>query len=228
MKNYFTFILLLLCKSTLFGITDSLIIEKNKSDLDSININNAIDSIDSVDYSLNEVVVFGRPKVRTQNERLRYNYIKRRIRRIYPFMMKSFKILENIEKQKKKLSPKQRDIYISRAKKYLDTKFRDTLMHFTAIEARVFSKMIYRHTGKSVYLIIKENLGVFSAFWWNTLANLFSIEIDEEYCPSEIQFDSWIENILKELLLYNQIKELPDSKGYCKMKKVIIADEKKE
>ena len=93
---------------------------------------------------------------------------------------------------------------MERVEDYLFKKFKDTVMNMTKIEGMIFSKLIYRNTGKSIFEIIDENMGVISSYWWYGTAKFFNIDIDEEYCPTSIVKDLWIETILTEL--YNEEK----------------------
>ena len=176
------------------------------------------DNLYSVDsgYKLQEIILFGKPDLSGEDDKKWYYYMKFRMKRIYPFFLQVVDMFAKIEVQKKRGLPKNKlEKYLERVEDYVFEKFRDTVMGMTKIEGMMFSKLIYRHTGVSIFEIIDENMGTISSYWWYATAKFFSIDIDEEYCPPKIKRDLWIENILNELLDEERIEVLPDTKGYC-------------
>ena len=77
---------------------------------------------------------------------------------------------------------------------FLEEKFEPELRELTRSEGQILSKLIYRETGITVYDLIREYRSGWSAFWWNTSANWYDIDIKQPYQPSLNQEDRLIEN----------------------------------
>ena len=90
--------------------------------------------------------------------------------------------------RKKYAKQKQEEL----AKEY-ETRLRD----LTTSEGQVFAKLMNRATGKTVYDIIKELRGGWSAFWWNVKGNLADIELKEPYDPHRNRTDEFLESLLQ-------------------------------
>ena len=69
-------------------------------------------------------------------------------------------------------------------------------MDLTTTEGKIFCKLMYRATGKTVYDIIKELRGGWSAFWWDVKGNIAEIDLKKPYNPFLYREDEYIENIL--------------------------------
>ena len=66
----------------------------------------------------------------------------------------------------------------------------------TTTEGRIFAKLMHRATGKTVYEIIKELRGNWSAFWWNVKGNIADVDIKEPYDPHANRQDAFVESLL--------------------------------
>ena len=54
-----------------------------------------------------------------------------------------------------------------------------------------------RATGKTVYEIIRELRGGWSAFWWNVKGNIADVDIKQPYDPHADRTDLFIESLLQ-------------------------------
>ena len=177
-------------------------------------------------YQISGITLFSKPHFDGHKDKRLYYYMKWRTERIFPFYLQAIDFFDKVEQQKKVLTEDQLDVYLDRVEDYLFQNFTDTVMNMTKIEGQIFSKLIYRYTGISLYDIIDSNIGMISALWWSGVATVFSIDIDQEYCPTSIKKDLWIEHILIELLDENRIDFIPKAKGYCiETKRKKIEDE---
>ena len=89
---------------------------------------------------------------------------------------------------KRKLAKQKQDELASQ----YETQLRD----LTTSEGQVFAKLMSRATGKTVYDIIKELRGGWSAFWWNVKGNVADIELKKPYDPYKNRDDECVENLL--------------------------------
>ena len=54
-----------------------------------------------------------------------------------------------------------------------------------------------RATGKTVFEIIKELRGGWSAFWWNVKGNIADVDRKEPYDPHKNRSDEFVESLLQ-------------------------------
>ncbi|OQX99712.1 MAG: hypothetical protein B6I24_01885 [Bacteroidetes bacterium 4572_128] len=90
------------------------------------------------------------------------------------------------EKEKKK--------YIKKADKHLQEEFAGKLKKLTFSEGRLLIKLIHRETGKTVYDLVKNLRGSWTAWFWQTVAKLFGSNLKKKYRPKSK--DKLIENII--------------------------------
>lgn len=150
-------------------------------------------------FVLKEVMVFNKPNYNSIEEVIRYNRLKRKIIKVYPYAILVSKRLIELDKRLEKLKTKrQRKKYIQIIQRYINKKFTPVLKQFTQSEGRIMIQLIYRQTGKNTYEIIKTYKGGWNAFWSNTTASFFNLHLKAEYNPFKYKKDLEIESILGE------------------------------
>lgn len=87
-------------------------------------------------------------------------------------------------------------MYIRKRQEELANQYEKQLRDLTTTEGRIFAKLMNRATGKTVYEIIKELRGGWSAFWWNVKGNLADVDIKQVYDPYSVREDTFIESLL--------------------------------
>ena len=75
-----------------------------------------------------------------------------------------------------------------------------------------------RATGKTVYEIIKELRGGWSAFWWNVKGNIADVSIKQPYDPHTDRSDEFIESLLQTNWNSGYLKPYPGYQNF-KVKK---------
>jgi hypothetical protein len=76
---------------------------------------------------------------------------------------------------------RERKAYIKRVEKELFAEFEPHVRKMTISQGKMLIKLINRETGKTGYSIIKELKGSLSAFFWQTIATLFSSSLKMEF-----------------------------------------------
>ena len=89
------------------------------------------------------------------------------------------------------------------------------LRDLTTTEGKVFAKLMNRATGKTVYDIIKELRGGWSAFWWNVKGKVADVDIKQPYNPHQDRSDEFIESLLQTNWNYGYLQPYP---GYLSFK----------
>lgn len=125
------------------------------------------------------------------------NVLRNRILRVYPYAKATAENLTimnaNLEKMETR---RQKNAYISRSQKYLETEFKERLKKLSRKDGRILIKLIHRQTGNTTFSLIKEFKSGWSAFWSNNTAKLFDLNLKSEYHPDIDLEDFYIETQL--------------------------------
>jgi len=163
---------------------------------------------------LDEVLVISTPTFDNDEARRRYYILRRKVIKVYPYAVLAGNKLDSLNLRLDGITKKRkRKKYIKQYQEFLEDKFEPELRELTRSEGQILSKLIYRETNVSVYDLIKEYRSGWSAFWWNTSANWYDIDIKKPYEPMQNQEDRLIENILQRSftqgLLYERVPFYP-------------------
>lgn len=108
--------------------------------------------------------------------------LERMIKKVYPIAMRANSTLLLMEREMMLLkSDSERRKYVKSVEKKLKKEFTPALRTMTTSEGIVLLKLIDRETGDSSYKLVKELRGGFSAFFWQGIARLFSVNLKMEY-----------------------------------------------
>ena len=123
--------------------------------------------------------------------------LKRRIFRVYPYAKLTADKLTQMDATMAKLkTDREKKKYFKIVEKYLEEEFEPKLKKLSRKDGQILVKLINRQTGVSTYNLIKEYKSGWKAFWANSTARLFSINLKTEYRPYEVKEDYHIEGIL--------------------------------
>lgn len=150
-------------------------------------------------YMLKEIMVFNRPQFENWEERKRFYILRRKTKKVYPFAVLASKRLKELDKRLEKIdSKRRRKKYTKTIETYIKKEFGPELKNYTQSEGRIMIKLIYRQIGVSTYDILKEYRSGWKAFWSNTTAKLFNLDLKSKYNPFKYRDDLLIESILQE------------------------------
>ncbi len=132
-----------------------------------------------------------------EDARKRFLILKSRVYRVYPYAKIASERLTGLNKGMQKLSSeKEKKKYFKIVENYLTTEFEDRLKKLSRSQGRILVKLIHRQTGSTTYDLIKSLKSGWKAFWSNTAASMFDIDLKSEYAPFKSNEDYLIENIL--------------------------------
>lgn len=138
------------------------------------------------------------------------NILKRRILRVYPYVVATSDNLTTLNENLAKMdTKKRRKAYIKRSEQYLTDQFEERLKKLSRQDGQILVKLINRQTGKTTFDLVKEFKSGWSAFWSNQTAKLFDINLKTKYNPAETLEDFYIEQILQELKEEKRINYRP-------------------
>jgi hypothetical protein len=158
----------------------------------------AIKEIDTIKIDtilLDEVLI---SKVKLDPEELKqFQLLQNRVYKVYPFAKTASDRLTMMNKTMDKLnSNKEKKRYFKIVEDYLENEFKEKLKKLSKKQGQILVKLIHRQTGISTYDLIKDYKSGWKAFWSNTTAKLFDINLKETYRPLEVNEDFLIETIL--------------------------------
>ena len=134
---------------------------------------------------------------KNKEEHKKYNILKRRVLKVYPFAILAKEKLMNIEVGLDSI-PKRRHKkrYTKEVAKWVKEEYADRLKNLSMSEGKILVKLIYRETNTTSYEIVKSYRGRFNAFFWQTMAKLWDNNLKTEYDPVNNREDMLIEHIL--------------------------------
>jgi hypothetical protein len=134
---------------------------------------------------------------KNKEEHKKYNILKRRVLKVYPFAISAKEKLMNIEVGLDSI-PKRRHKkrYTKEVAKWVKEEYADRLKNLSMSEGKILVKLIYRETNTTSYEIVKSYRGRFNAFFWQTMAKFWDNNLKTEYDPVNNWEDMLIEHIL--------------------------------
>lgn len=127
----------------------------------------------------------------------RFLILQRRVYKTYPYAKTASERLVQLNKGMASLKTnKEKKKYFKITEKYITEEFEAQLKKLSKKDGQILVKLIHRQTGSTTFELIKELKSGWKAFWSNSTARLFDINLKTEYDPMEINEDYLIETIL--------------------------------
>ncbi len=158
--------------------------------------------------TLDEVLFVDQPSFDSEVARKRYYILRRRVIKVYPYAVIAGNKLDSLNIMLAEIKGKRkRKRFIKEFQKYLEDNFEEKLKKLTRSEGQILSKLIYRETNITTYDLIREYRSGWNAFWWNTAAHWYDIELKTPYDPDNVEEDKLIENILQRAFIQGLLEE---------------------
>ncbi len=165
---------------------------------------------DSLTIPLDEVIVFDKKHFDSSKEKRYYYWYYKKVHRAWPYAKMASDILTRLNDSISGIkSKRKKKKMIRKMQKYLEGEFTDELKKMTRTEGRILIKLINRQTGKTLYNLIKDYRSGFKAFWYNSSARLFKLNLKTEYHPETIPLDFLVEDILQRSFADNTLEYQP-------------------
>lgn len=127
----------------------------------------------------------------------RFLILQRRVYKVYPYAKTASERLTQLNKGMASLkTSKEKKKYFKITEKYITDEFEAQLKKLSRKDGQILIKLIHRQTGNTTFDLIKNLKSGWKAFWSNTTAKLFDINLKTEYNPMEVNEDYLIETIL--------------------------------
>ncbi|MFD0932287.1 DUF4294 domain-containing protein [Psychroflexus salinarum] len=150
------------------------------------------------EVELDEVIIYPKLKFKNRDDFRSYLILKRKTKKVWPYAKlasERFQVLNQRLESIESKNDKRR--YTKVIQRYVEDEFTEELKKLTKTEGQILVKLIHRQTGETTFDLVKDLRSGWRAFWYNTTANFFNISLKEEYNPSEIKEDFYIEDILQ-------------------------------
>ena len=144
---------------------------------------------------LQEVIIH-RNKLDPQAQK-EYLLLQNRVYKVYPYAkIASDRLMALNQNMDKLKTNREKRKYFKITENYIENEFSDKLKKLSHKQGQILVKLIYRQTGVSTYELIKEHKSGWKAFWSNTTAKFFEINLKTIYAPYLVNEDFLIETIL--------------------------------
>ena len=160
-----------------------------------------------------EEVMVGKGKYKVDDAaKKRFLILQRRVYKVYPYAKTASERLTQLNKGMAGLKTKrEKKKYFKITEKYLTDEFEVQLKKLSKKDGQILVKLIHRQTGKTTFTLVKDLKSSWKAFWSNSTAKLFDINLKTEYDPMEVNEDYLIETILVRAFNSRRLVEQPSA-----------------
>ncbi len=146
---------------------------------------------------MDELILLNKPRFNNQLDQNYYYFLNKKLNRVYPLFLTALDQYQDIEQEMSELNRNDQRKYVNSRQTLLADQYEKQLRDLTTTEGRIFAKLMNRATGKTVFDIIKDLRGGWSAFWWNVKGNIADVDIKEPYNPHKNRSDEFLESLLQ-------------------------------
>jgi hypothetical protein len=143
-----------------------------------------------------EEVVISKEKLDPEAKK-QFILLRNRVYKTYPYAKIASERLTMLNRGMANLNTnKEKKRYFKIVENYLSNEFETNLKKLSRKQGQILVKLIHRQTGRTTFELIKTLKSGWKAFWSNTTARLFDINLKTPYIPYESNEDYLIETIL--------------------------------
>ncbi|RTY88830.1 DUF4294 domain-containing protein [Flavobacterium sp. RSP15] len=129
--------------------------------------------------------------------RKQFLLLQSRVYKTYPYAKLASERLTILNKGMANLKTnKEKKRYFKIVESYLSEEFEAKLKKLSRKQGQILVKLIHRQTGTTTYELVKNLKSGWKAFWSNTAASMFDINLKTKYEPYYVNEDYLIETIL--------------------------------
>ena len=130
---------------------------------------------------LDDVSITSFRKFETDADYKKYQKFRRYAAKVFPYAKEGIRIFREVEYASQHLSRRERKKRIKELEKELKAEFEQPLSKLTKLQGKILIKMIEKETNESMYNLMKQVKGRFTAFYWNQFSKLYSYDLKEGY-----------------------------------------------
>ncbi|MDP3682287.1 MAG: DUF4294 domain-containing protein [Flavobacterium sp.] len=129
--------------------------------------------------------------------RKQFLILQNRVYKTYPYAKLASERLSNLNQGMANLKTnKEKKRYFKIVENYLSDEFEAKLKKLSRKQGQILVKLIHRQTGTTTYELVRNLKSGWKAFWSNTAASMFDINLKTKYAPFDVNEDYLIETIL--------------------------------
>lgn len=153
------------------------------------------DTIFNDTIQLEEIVIYkGKVNIESQKQ---FELLRNRVYKTYPYAKLASERLTALNRGMKSLKTnREKKKYFKIVEDYLNNEFEARLKKLSRKQGQILIKLIHRQTGTTTYELVKNLKSGWTAFWSNTTAKMFDLNMKTQYSPYEVNEDYLIETIL--------------------------------
>ncbi|OCB70243.1 DUF4294 domain-containing protein [Flavobacterium crassostreae] len=160
--------------------------------------------------ALDEIVI-SKEKLDPEAQK-QFRVLQNRVYRVYPYAQLAAERLVLLHKGMASLNTqKEKKRYFKIVENYLTQEFEAKLKKLSRSQGRILVKLIHRQTGSTTFELIKNLKSGWKAFWSNTTASIFDIDLKSKYAPYQVNEDYLIETILQEAFENGRLQNHPST-----------------
>lgn len=153
------------------------------------------DTIFKDTIQLEEIVIF-KGKIDLE-ARKQFQLLRNRVYKTYPYAKLASERLTTLNTGMANLKTnKEKRKYFKIVEDYLNNEFEAKLKKFSRKQGQILVKLIHRQTGTTTFELVNTLKSGWTAFWSNTTARMFDINLKTQYLPYQANEDYLIETIL--------------------------------
>jgi hypothetical protein len=153
------------------------------------------DTVFNDTIQLEEIVIY-KGKVDEVSKK-QFELLKNRVYRTYPYAKLASERLTALNRGMKSLTAnKDKKKYFKIIEDYLNNEFEARLKKLSRKQGQILIKLIHRQTGITTYELVRTLKSGWTAFWSNTTAKMFDLNLKTPYAPYQVNEDYLIETIL--------------------------------
>ncbi|MBA4277676.1 DUF4294 domain-containing protein [Flavobacterium sp.] len=153
------------------------------------------DTIFKDTIQLEEIVIF-KGKIDIES-RKQFELLRNRVYKTYPYAKFASERLTALNRGMTSLKTnKEKKKYFKIVEDYLNNEFEAQLKKLSRKQGQILIKLIHRQTGITTYELVKNLKSGWTAFWSNTTAKMFDLNLKAQYSPYKVNEDYLIETIL--------------------------------
>ncbi|HWS60939.1 MAG TPA: DUF4294 domain-containing protein [Flavobacterium sp.] len=144
---------------------------------------------------LEEIVIY-KGKIDPEAKK-QFELLKNRVYKTYPYAKLASERLTALNRGMKSLKTnKEKKKYFKIVEDYLNNEFEAKLKKLSRKQGQILIKLIHRQTGITTFDLVKSLKSGWTAFWSNSTAKMFDLNLKAQYSPYEVNEDYLIETIL--------------------------------
>lgn len=147
---------------------------------------------------LDELEMYVHPKFNNNLDKKYYYFLNKKLSKVYPIFLKTLQRYRSVESNVTSMERKrEKRKYVKKIQEEFAEEYRNIIHDLTPTEGQMLAKLMCRATGKTVYEMIKDLRGGWSAFWWEVKGKSFNVDISSPYDPHKYRDDEYVESLLQ-------------------------------